>query len=206
MPYKVVRLDLMPRAFPVRDADRPRRADRPPQTSSSSCIWPRPTAPTSGWPARAATARPRCCSPTRRNLAGAGWHTVHVDFYGVTSLTEVCVRIATAYGRLRNNKVRSHLESLGSRLGVQLTTSGIGVTLSPARTPAVPRRHAHDRGRAARPAAAGCTSRTASRRWSSSTSSRTCSAPARPSTDCCARTCSTTATPRPTSTPARSRR
>ena len=67
------------------------------------------------------------------HLAGAGWHTVHVDFYGVTSLTEVCVRIATAYGRLRNNKVKSHLESLGSRLGVQLTTSGIGVTLSPAR-------------------------------------------------------------------------
>lgn len=68
-----------------------------------------------------------------QQLAGTGWHTIHVDFYGVTSLTEVCVRIATAYGRLRNGRIKSHLESLSSRLGVQLTTSGIGVTLSPPR-------------------------------------------------------------------------
>jgi len=66
-------------------------------------------------------------------LAQVGWHTVHVDFYGVTSLTEVCVRIATAYGRLRNNRIRSHLAALGNRLGVQLGTAGIGVSLGPAR-------------------------------------------------------------------------
>src|SRR5512139_2202354 len=30
-------------------------------------------------------------------LRGSGWRTVHVDFYGVTSLAEVCTRIATAY-------------------------------------------------------------------------------------------------------------
>lgn len=33
-------------------------------------------------------------------LAATGWHTIHVDFYGVTSLAEVCARIATAYGRV----------------------------------------------------------------------------------------------------------
>ncbi|HEY7043164.1 MAG TPA: hypothetical protein VH419_05800, partial [Nocardioidaceae bacterium] len=65
------------------------------------------------------------------HLRGAGWHTVHVDFYGVTSLLEVCSRIATAYGRLKDHRIRSHLESLGSRLGVSLTTSGVGVTLGP---------------------------------------------------------------------------
>jgi uncharacterized protein len=66
-----------------------------------------------------------------QNLQAAGWHTVHVDFYGVTSLVEVCVRIATAYGRLKDGRIRSHLESLGARLGLSLTTSGVGVTLGP---------------------------------------------------------------------------
>lgn len=66
-----------------------------------------------------------------QSLQQTGWRTVHVDFYGVTSLVEVCARIATAYGRLRDNKVRSHLAALGSRLGLSLSTSGIGMTLGP---------------------------------------------------------------------------
>ena len=65
------------------------------------------------------------------NLSATGWHTVHVDFYGVTSLAEVCARIATAYGRLKDHRIQSHLESLSSRLGLSLTTSGIGITLGP---------------------------------------------------------------------------
>ncbi len=65
------------------------------------------------------------------NLQQTGWRTVHVDFYGVTSLVEVCSRIATAYGRLRDNKVRGHLAALGSRLGLTLSTSGIGMSLGP---------------------------------------------------------------------------
>ncbi len=64
-------------------------------------------------------------------LQATGWHTVHVDFYGVTSLAEVCARIATAYGRLKDRQVRSHVESLGARLGLSLTTSGVGITLGP---------------------------------------------------------------------------
>jgi hypothetical protein len=64
-------------------------------------------------------------------LAATGWHTVHVDFYGVTSLAEVCARIATAYGRVPDHHIRSHLESLGARLGLSLTTSGVGMSLSP---------------------------------------------------------------------------
>src|SRR5680860_349105 len=66
-----------------------------------------------------------------RSLQQTGWRTVHVDFYGVTSLVEVCARVATAYGRLRDTKVRSHLTALGSRLGLTVSTSGIGVTLGP---------------------------------------------------------------------------
>ncbi len=65
------------------------------------------------------------------NLSAVGWHTVHVDFYGVTNLAEVCARIATGYGRINNHFVRSHLESLGARLGLSLTTSGIGISLGP---------------------------------------------------------------------------
>jgi len=64
-------------------------------------------------------------------LSGAGWRTVHVDLYGVTSLAEVCVRIATSYSRLRDNRVRHHLDALGSRLGVSLTASGPGVSFRP---------------------------------------------------------------------------
>ncbi|MDQ3484663.1 MAG: AAA-like domain-containing protein [Actinomycetota bacterium] len=66
-----------------------------------------------------------------RSLQQTGWRTVHVDFYGVTSLVEVCARIATAYGRLRDSKVRSQVTALGSRLGLTLSTSGIGMTLGP---------------------------------------------------------------------------
>ncbi|MGI8434805.1 MAG: hypothetical protein ACR2LE_08745 [Nocardioidaceae bacterium] len=65
------------------------------------------------------------------NLAETGWRTVHVDFYGVTSLVEVCARLATAYGRIKDNRIRSHLESLNSRLGMTLTTTGVGITLGP---------------------------------------------------------------------------
>src|SRR5215470_13276065 len=52
------------------------------------------------------------------NLAAAGWYTVHVDFYGVTSLAEVCARIAHAYGKLPDHRLRSHLDSIGARLGL----------------------------------------------------------------------------------------
>src|SRR5689334_9295772 len=62
-------------------------------------------------------------------LSGAGWRTVHVDLYGVTSLSEVCVRIATSYSRLRDNKIRTQLDALGARLGFSLTASGPGLTL-----------------------------------------------------------------------------
>lgn len=64
-------------------------------------------------------------------LQGAGWRTVHVDMYGVTSLAEVCVRIATSYSRLRDSRLRAHLDSLGSRLGLSLTPAGPGITLGP---------------------------------------------------------------------------
>ncbi len=64
-------------------------------------------------------------------LAGTGWRTVHVDLYGVTSLGEVCVRIASAYARLRDHGLRAHLDSLGSRLGLSLTAAGPGLTLGP---------------------------------------------------------------------------
>ncbi len=66
-----------------------------------------------------------------RYLSETGWRTVHVDFYGVTSLVEVCSRIATAYRRLKEHRVRSYVDALGSRLGVSLSTAGVGVTLSP---------------------------------------------------------------------------
>ncbi|MBA3309407.1 MAG: hypothetical protein H0U28_05005 [Nocardioidaceae bacterium] len=65
------------------------------------------------------------------HLGQSNWRTVHVDFYGVTSLAEVCGRIASAYSRLRDNRVRAHLDALGARLGVSLTTSGVGLTLGP---------------------------------------------------------------------------
>jgi hypothetical protein len=64
-------------------------------------------------------------------LSGAGWRAVHVDLYGVTSLAEVCVRIATSYGRLRDSRVRGHLDALGSRLGFSLTPAGPGLTVGP---------------------------------------------------------------------------
>lgn len=66
-----------------------------------------------------------------RSLSDTGWRTVHVDFYGVTSLAEVCARIATSYARLKEHRVRSYVDALGSRLGLSLTTSGVGVTLGP---------------------------------------------------------------------------
>ncbi len=68
------------------------------------------------------------------HLRQTGWRTVHVDFYGVTSLVEVCARLVTAYSRLRDNRVRSHLAALGSRLGLSLSTSGVGVTFGPRET------------------------------------------------------------------------
>ena len=64
-------------------------------------------------------------------LSGTGWRTVHVDMYGVTSLAEVCVRIATSYSRLKDNRIRAHLDALGSRLGLSLTPAGPGITLGP---------------------------------------------------------------------------
>jgi uncharacterized protein len=64
-------------------------------------------------------------------LSGTGWRTVHVDLYGVTSLAEVCVRIASSYARLRDGRLRAHLDSLGARLGLSLTPAGPGITLGP---------------------------------------------------------------------------
>jgi len=65
------------------------------------------------------------------NLSATGWRTVHVDLYGVTSLGEVCTRIATSYGRLRDNRVRSHLDALSARLNITLTTTGPSLSLGP---------------------------------------------------------------------------
>jgi hypothetical protein len=70
-------------------------------------------------------------------LRGAGWRAVHVDLYGVTSLAEVCVRIASSYSRLPDNRLRAHLDALGARLGLSLTASGPGLTLGP-RSPIPP--------------------------------------------------------------------
>jgi len=71
-------------------------------------------------------------------LSGAGWRTVHVDMYGVTSLAELCVRIATSYARLGDSRLRTHLDSLGSRLGMSLTPAGPGLTLGPRQRSASP--------------------------------------------------------------------
>jgi uncharacterized protein len=71
-------------------------------------------------------------------LAGTGWRTVHVDMYGVTSLAELCVRIASAYARIRDSRLRAHLDSLGARLGLSLTPAGPGVTLGPRQRSAAP--------------------------------------------------------------------
>jgi len=51
--------------------------------------------------------------------------------YGVTSLAEVCVRIAASYSRLKDSWLRAHLDSLGARLGLSLTAAGPGITLGP---------------------------------------------------------------------------
>ncbi|EHN12429.1 hypothetical protein PAI11_06570 [Patulibacter medicamentivorans] len=64
-------------------------------------------------------------------LRETGWRTVHVDLYGVTSLAEVCGRIATAYRGLRDQRVSGHLDALGSRLGLTLTPAGPGISLAP---------------------------------------------------------------------------
>lgn len=64
-------------------------------------------------------------------LTGGGWRAVHVDMYGVTSLAEVCVRIATSYSRLRDGRLRAHLDALGARLGLSLTPAGPGISLGP---------------------------------------------------------------------------
>ncbi|HET6698771.1 MAG TPA: hypothetical protein VFG88_06765, partial [Nocardioidaceae bacterium] len=68
-------------------------------------------------------------------LRGAGWRTVHVDLYGVTTLAEVCVRIASSYSRLRDSRLRAHLDALGGRLGISLTPAGPGITLGPRQRP-----------------------------------------------------------------------
>ncbi len=70
-------------------------------------------------------------------LSQTGWRAVHVDMYGVTSLAEVCVRIATSYSRLKDGRLRAHLDALGARLGLSLTPAGPGLTLGP-RQPAPP--------------------------------------------------------------------
>lgn len=71
-------------------------------------------------------------------LRGAGWRTVHVDLYGVTSLAEVCGRLASSYARLRDSRLRAHLDSLGARLGLSLTPAGPGISLGPRQSPPPP--------------------------------------------------------------------
>lgn len=65
------------------------------------------------------------------SLRGAGWRTVHVDLYGVTSLAEVCGRLASAYSRSGDNRLRGHIDALASRLGLSLSVGGLGVSLNP---------------------------------------------------------------------------
>ena len=65
------------------------------------------------------------------NLRGTGWRTVHVDLYGVASLAEVCGRLASAYSRSGDVRLRAHVEALSSRLGLSLSVGGLGVSLSP---------------------------------------------------------------------------
>jgi hypothetical protein len=72
-----------------------------------------------------------------KHLEESSWRTLHVDFYGVTSLAEVCARIANAYRRLDDHRARAQVEGISSRLGLSLSTSGIGLTLG-ARRPAPP--------------------------------------------------------------------
>ena len=64
-------------------------------------------------------------------LQETGWRTVHVDFYGVTSLAEVCARLATAYGRQRSAVVRNQLAGIASRLGLSIGSGGINLTVGP---------------------------------------------------------------------------
>jgi hypothetical protein len=72
------------------------------------------------------------------NLRETGWRTVHVDLYGVTTLAEVCSRLATAYSRSGDGRLRSQVSALSSRLGLSLTVGGLGVTLSPRQPTATP--------------------------------------------------------------------
>ncbi|CAN5422376.1 hypothetical protein BH18ACT8_BH18ACT8_16920 [soil metagenome] len=67
------------------------------------------------------------------NLRGTGWRTVHVDLYGVTSLAEVCGRLASAYTRSGDTRVRAHVDALSARLGLSLSAGGLGISLSPRR-------------------------------------------------------------------------
>ncbi|CAA9360572.1 MAG: hypothetical protein AVDCRST_MAG72-2229 [uncultured Nocardioidaceae bacterium] len=64
-------------------------------------------------------------------LRETGWRTVHVDLYGVTSLSEVCLRIASSYARLDDGRLKAYLDALGARLGLSLTAAGPGLTLGP---------------------------------------------------------------------------
>ena len=41
------------------------------------------------------------------------------------------MRIATSYSRLRDHRIRAHLDALGARLGLSLTPAGPGITLGP---------------------------------------------------------------------------
>ena len=72
------------------------------------------------------------------NLRETGWRTAHVDLYGVTTLAEVCSRVAAAYSRSGDGRLRSQVSALSSRLGVSLTVGGLGVTLSPRQPVPIP--------------------------------------------------------------------
>jgi hypothetical protein len=69
-------------------------------------------------------------------LREAGWRTAHVDFGGVSDMTDVARRVAAGYGPLDPGWMRAHVGGLLARLGLSLGTAGATVTFGP--RPAAP--------------------------------------------------------------------
>ncbi len=197
----------MPPRLPVRDPDRPRRVDRPTRRAAPAAPGrhrrrPRAARRAASLRQDVPAARPRA-TPARRPAGTRSTSTSTAS----RRWSRSAPGIATAYGRLDDNRIRSHLAALGSRLGLSLEHVGRRRHVRPAHSTQPSHDVDPDGGRgAARPAAAAVRAGPGARRSWCSTSSRICSARAPPSTDCCARTCSTTARRPPTSMPARSHR
>lgn len=64
-------------------------------------------------------------------LKEAGWRAAHVDFAGVTDVTDVARRIVSGYAGLDPPWVRAHLPGLLTRLGLSLGVGGASVSISP---------------------------------------------------------------------------